>query len=104
MSRSLRRRSILPAMTPRETALLNARLAARRWWTIEVAPGAVRRPPGVRLDSGGLAKGLFADLLAERLAGHAAFAIDCAGDLRLGGAECKPRAVDVRSPFGEDIL
>jgi thiamine biosynthesis lipoprotein len=55
----------------------------------------VRRPPGLRFDSGGLAKGLFADLLAERM--HGAFAVDCGGDLRFGGA---PRALEVADPFG----
>ena len=40
---------------------------------------------GLRFDSGGLAKGLFADLLAERLAARS-FAVDCGGDLRFGGA------------------
>jgi FAD:protein FMN transferase len=62
---------------------------------LTLEPGAVlRRAPGVALDAGGLAKGLFADLLADELEGT--FAIDCAGDLRLGGA---PRAVHVASPF-----
>ena len=41
----------------------------------------VSRPPGVKLDSGGLAKGLFADVLAGELAAHASFAVNCAGDL-----------------------
>ena len=45
------------------------------------------RTPGVGIDSGGLAKGLFADLIGERLESHAAYAIDCGGDLRLGGAD-----------------
>src|SRR5947209_1765773 len=52
-----------------------------RWYTVEADRelGTVTRPRGVMLDSGGIAKGLFADVLAERLAGHAAFAIVCAG-------------------------
>ena len=33
--------------------------------------GIVRRPPGVRFDTGGSGKGLAADLCAQRLAGHA---------------------------------
>jgi thiamine biosynthesis lipoprotein len=76
---------------------------AARWRDIELADQgrAVRRPPGVALDSGGLAKGLFADLLAEDLAGYDSLAIDCAGDLRVGGA---PRAVRVGSPFGGGVL
>lgn len=60
----------------------------------------VRRPPGLRIDGGGLAKGLFADVVAETL-GDRTFAIDCAGDLRLGGAA---RAVHVESPFDGGIL
>jgi thiamine biosynthesis lipoprotein len=58
---------------------------------------AARRPPGLAVDGGGLAKGLFADLLAERLSGHRSFAVDCGGDLRFGGA---PRALAVADPFG----
>ena len=61
----------------------------------------VRRAPGLRLDSGGLAKGVFADALAETLAGRRAFAVDCAGDLRVGG---RARSVHVRGPFEDDLL
>jgi hypothetical protein len=64
----------------------------------------VLRPPGLAIDSGGLAKGLFADLLAERLAGHASFAVECAGDLRVGGEAGLPRPVPVASPFGGAAL
>ena len=54
------------------------------------------------LDSGGIAKGLFADWVAEALAGHAAVAVDCGGDIRITGA---PRVVRVTSPFnGSDLL
>jgi len=55
----------------------------------------VRRPPGMQFDSGGLAKGLFADLLAERADGP--FAVDCGGDLRFGG---RRRTLEVADPFG----
>jgi thiamine biosynthesis lipoprotein len=61
--------------------------------------GVIRRPPGVRLDSGGLAKGLLADVLAEELADHAAVAIDCGGDLRMTGSDPVVRDVTVESPF-----
>jgi thiamine biosynthesis lipoprotein len=64
----------------------------------------VTRPPGVKLDSGGLAKGLFADVLAERLAAHASFAINCAGDLSIGGSEGISRPIEVESPFDGSIL
>ena len=60
---------------------------------------AVIRPPSVRLDLGGIAKGVFADELAATLGAFAAFAIDCAGDLRLGGSAAVPRQVHVESPF-----
>ncbi|MEA2124482.1 MAG: FAD:protein transferase, partial [Solirubrobacteraceae bacterium] len=64
---------------------------------IRVDDATVRRPPGLRLDSGGLAKGLFADLVARALAGHAAVAVDCAGDVRVTGMS---RPVAVADPFG----
>ncbi|MEA2272573.1 MAG: FAD:protein transferase [Solirubrobacteraceae bacterium] len=66
--------------------------------------GTVTRPVGVALDSGGLAKGLAADLLADVLAGHASFAVDAAGDVRVGGAQRVPRPVQVASPFDGAIL
>jgi FAD:protein FMN transferase len=71
-----------------------------RWRLLEpdLARGVLRRPPGVKLDSGGLAKGLFADVLAERLATHASFAVNCGGDLAIGGSEGLTRPVEVQSP------
>jgi thiamine biosynthesis lipoprotein len=77
-----------------------------RWSEISVDDegGTVTRPLGVLFDSGGLAKGLFADLLGEEIAEHASFAIDCAGDLRLGGQSGMPRAVEVASPFDGSVL
>jgi thiamine biosynthesis lipoprotein len=71
---------------------------------VSVESGVVRRTPGLMLDTGGLAKGLFADVLAERLATHAAFAVDCAGDVRVGGAARLHRPVRVDDPFGGSIL
>ena len=71
--------------------------AAAPWRQLHVDGLTIHRPPGLMLDSGGLAKGLFADLLAGELAGHEAFAIDCAGDLRVGGAV---RTIHVADPFG----
>ena len=64
-----------------------------RWRTVGAAGGAVLRPPGVALDSGGLAKGLFADLVADGLAGRPGVVVACAGDLRLAGdrAAARPR-------------
>jgi FAD:protein FMN transferase len=48
--------------------------------------GRLVRPPGVRLDSGGLGKGLAADLAAATVPAGISFAISCGGDLALGGA------------------
>jgi FAD:protein FMN transferase len=62
--------------------------------------GSVTRPPGVKLDAGGIAKGVFADELAATLASHGAFVVDCCGDLRLGGQAGAVREVKVESPFG----
>lgn len=74
----------------------------RRWSTVHGDPEAclVRRPAGVRLDSGGLAKGLAADLLADRLCEHDSFAICCLGDVRVGGRAGRVRPVDITDPFG----
>jgi thiamine biosynthesis lipoprotein len=77
---------------------------ASRWREITVGDATVSRPPGVKLDSGGLAKGLFADLLGESLGAYASFAVDCAGDLRLGGTGAIERAVLVASPFDARTL
>jgi thiamine biosynthesis lipoprotein len=75
---------------------------ARRWLDVSVDPASrtVIRPPGVRLDSGGIAKGLFADLAAERLTRAGSFAVDCCGDVRVGGRDGLPRPVLVDDPFG----
>jgi FAD:protein FMN transferase len=71
--------------------------AAALWRELKVEGSVIHRPPGLALDSGGLGKGLFADLLAGELAYEDAFAVECAGDLRVGGT---PRQVHVASPFG----
>jgi thiamine biosynthesis lipoprotein len=78
---------------------------AQAWRSIEIDRGAgtVSRPPGVRIDPGGIAKGVFADELGSVLAGHDAFVVDCAGDIRLGGRANTTREVHVASPFDESI-
>ena len=60
----------------------------------------VARSRGVVFDPGGIAKGVFADQLAASLAGFDAFAIDCAGDIALGGRAGTARPVHVTDPFG----
>jgi thiamine biosynthesis lipoprotein len=64
----------------------------------------LERPAGLRLDSGGLGKGLFADLAADLLADHESFAVDCGGDLRLGGTSDVGRTVEVANPFEDGVL
>jgi FAD:protein FMN transferase len=66
--------------------------------------GSVTRPAGVRIDPGGIAKGVFADEVAAALAGHDAFVVDCGGDLRLGGSWAPEREVHVASPFEDAVL
>jgi FAD:protein FMN transferase len=66
--------------------------------------GTVTRPPGLQLDSGGVAKGLFGDLLSLELAAHESFAVNAAGDLRFGGTAALVRPVQVASPFDDSVL
>jgi thiamine biosynthesis lipoprotein len=61
--------------------------------------GTASRPPGLRIDSGGLGKGLAADLTARRLAECEAFAIDCGGDIRFGGTSSMPRPIELLNPL-----
>jgi thiamine biosynthesis lipoprotein len=62
------------------------------------------RPAGVRIDPGGIAKGVFADELAASLSGHDAFVVDCGGDMRLGGGHAPEREVHVVGPFDDAVL
>jgi thiamine biosynthesis lipoprotein len=77
--------------------------SARAGWcefVVDERAGTVTRPPGVRLDPGGIAKGLMADLVGEALADFDSFAVDCCGDLRIGGRGGRERAVLVDDPAG----
>ncbi len=77
-----------------------------RWHDVRVlrADGLVIRPPGVRLDLGGIAKGVFADELGAMLAGFDRFAVDCAGDILIGGRAAVPRPIEVASPWDASVL
>ena len=55
--------------------------------------------PGVRLDPGGIAKGMAADLAAASLPAGVRYAISCGGDLAVGGE--RPWDVAVRSARNE---
>ena len=96
-------REALRLAPPRRPASPSARV---RWRSVQVdrRAGTVTRPPGVRLDSGGVAKGFFGDVLASLLSGHGSFAVDAAGDVRCGGTEGAERPLHVSSPFDDSIL
>jgi thiamine biosynthesis lipoprotein len=104
---------VAPASLRAALALAPPRRRARAhpdsaWRSIRVddRAGLVRRPPGVELDTGATGKGLAADAVAHRLAGRERFAVDCGGDLRVGGkdAERRPCEVEVAHPFtGEAV-
>jgi FAD:protein FMN transferase len=80
------------------------RTAAAEWCSVRVEAGAVIRPPGVRIDGGGIAKGLLADLVGEELAAAETFAVECCGDIRLGGSGALRRRIRVDDPFGAEPL
>jgi thiamine biosynthesis lipoprotein len=71
------------------------------WRAVSVAGREIRRPPGVRLDLGGSAKGFAADRAAASLAGQGTFAVDAGGDIVMGGASGTPRRVTVAHPLDE---
>ena len=89
------------ALAPRRRPAQARPAAPWRWLGVDERAGVIRRPPGLLLDSGGLAKGLFADVLAERFRGRPSFAVECAGDLRVGGV---PRPVHVTNPFDGSVI
>jgi thiamine biosynthesis lipoprotein len=92
--------SLAPARAPAgpSPATATCRIATDR------PGGAVTRCPGVFFDPGGIAKGVFADELAAMLAGFDAFALDCAGDIHLGGRARASRDVHIASPFDSSTL
>lgn len=78
----------------------------RSWAEISVdrQAGTIVRPPGVEIDSGGVAKGMLADEVTETLEGFPAYAIDCCGDARIGGTAGQPRPVRVEDPCGGEPI
>lgn len=82
----------LAAAPPRRPARPDLRA---RWRSVTVDGEAITRPRGLRLDPGGIGKGLAADSAARLLDGHE-FVVDCGGDLRVGGP---PRRVTVEHPL-----
>jgi thiamine biosynthesis lipoprotein len=90
----------LPWAPPRRPARPNPR---SRWGEIRVdaAAGIIRRPHGVRLDTGGAGKGLCADAVAHTLGGYSRFVVDCGGDMRIGGPAARrlPYRVEIEHPL-----
>lgn len=74
-----------------------------RWGTISVdsKKGTLNRGTGVRLDAGGIGKGLASDLVAELMEDSKveAWSVDCLGDVRIGGSAGQVRPVTIGSPF-----
>jgi thiamine biosynthesis lipoprotein len=88
----------LPAAPERRSARPN-RSASWRSIAVDRSDNTVTRPPGTRLDLGGTAKGLAADLGANRLTGYSTFVVDAGGDLRLGGERPLKRLVRIEHPL-----
>jgi FAD:protein FMN transferase len=89
---------------PRRRAARPSPAAAWKRIAVDRRLGVVSRPAGLRLDSGGVAKGLGADMAAELLDSCASFAVDCGGDIRIGGQAAEERTILVEDPFtGEPV-
>ncbi|MFN8216308.1 MAG: FAD:protein FMN transferase [Solirubrobacterales bacterium] len=69
--------------------------SAWRAFEVDDEAGTVSRPPGARIDSGGIGKGLAADLVAARLRRFGRFVVDCGGDIRIGGADALTHPYEV---------
>ena len=82
--------------------------AESRWQSISTdqASLSVNRAAGIRLDSGGVGKGLAADTAAVLLADRSRFCVSAGGDLRIGGpdAATNPYPVTIDDPFGGEPL
>lgn len=66
---------------------------------VDAASHQISRPPGMRIDLGGIGKGLAADLAAGQLEGFSSWCADIGGDLRLGGSAGLDREVGVTHPL-----
>jgi thiamine biosynthesis lipoprotein len=76
---------------------------AAAWRRLSVSPTRDRvcRPPGVVLDSGGLGKGLAADLLARELRGRR-FVVDVLGDLAVDAGDGPGLEIAVEHPLRDE--
>jgi thiamine biosynthesis lipoprotein len=71
--------------------------------SVDLEAGQVTRPVGVRIDLGGIGKGLAADLAATHLEGFASWCADIGGDLRLGGTAGLDREVGITHPLSGEV-
>ena len=71
--------------------------------SVDLESGQVTRPVGVRIDLGGIGKGLAADLAASHLGGFSSWGADIGGDLRLGGSAGLDREVGITHPFSGEV-
>lgn len=92
-----------PGRIPASDSPRPASASPTRCWrgiVVDRGAGTVSRSPGLEIDSGGIAKGLLADLVGISLRGHADYAVDCCGDVRVGGTSGRGRRVLVEDPAG----
>lgn len=94
--------SLADALSSQPERIVGKPDPSARWRSVQVdeATATIVRPPGVRIDSGGIAKGMVADLIAATLREQRTYAVDCCGDLRVGGTAGLERRVLVDDPFG----
>lgn len=75
-------------------------LDAARWRSIDVRGTTIARPSGVGIDSGGVGKGLAADMafatITRVLGPDASLIVDCGGDMRVSDS---PQTIIVESPW-----
>ena len=96
-----------PGRIPASDSPRPASASPTRGWRrilVDRGAGTVTRPPGLEIDSGGIAKGLLADLVGETLRGHTDYAVDCCGDVRVGGTGGRARRILVEDPAGGEPL
>jgi thiamine biosynthesis lipoprotein len=92
------------AGAPPRRAARPSEYAAWRSVAVDSGAGTIRRPPGVRLDTGGTGKGLAADAVAHRLSDRKSFPVDSGGDIAVGGTANAPIDVAVRHPLSGEIV
>jgi thiamine biosynthesis lipoprotein len=72
---------------------------AAAWRSLAAGPGVVARAPAVRLDSGGIGKGLAADAALAALGAVDRALVDCGGDIALTAPAGEPWEVGVEHPL-----